>query len=40
VPPFKYRLGAEVTEQHGHRCFLRWVPLPDTQQTIENLEKL
>jgi len=23
---FYHRLGAEVTEQHGHRCFLRWVP--------------
>ncbi len=23
---FYYRLGAEVTEQYGHRCFLRWVP--------------
>jgi GNAT superfamily N-acetyltransferase len=23
---FYYRLGAEVTEQHGNRCLLRWVP--------------
>ena len=23
---FYYRLGAEITEQHGNRCFLRWVP--------------
>jgi GNAT superfamily N-acetyltransferase len=23
---FYHRLGAEVTEQHGNRCFLRWVP--------------
>jgi GNAT superfamily N-acetyltransferase len=23
---FYYRLGAEMTEQHGNRCFLRWVP--------------
>jgi GNAT superfamily N-acetyltransferase len=23
---FYYRLGAELIEQHGHRCFLRWVP--------------
>jgi GNAT superfamily N-acetyltransferase len=23
---FYHRLGAEITEQHGHRCFLRWVP--------------
>ncbi|MBW4488349.1 MAG: GNAT family N-acetyltransferase [Trichocoleus desertorum ATA4-8-CV12] len=23
---FYHRLGAEVTEQHGYRCFLRWVP--------------
>jgi GNAT superfamily N-acetyltransferase len=22
---FYHRLGAEGTEQHGHRCFLRWV---------------
>jgi GNAT superfamily N-acetyltransferase len=23
---FYHRLGAEVTEQHGNRCLLRWVP--------------
>jgi GNAT superfamily N-acetyltransferase len=23
---FYHRLGAEITEQHGNRCFLRWVP--------------
>ena len=23
---FYDRLGAEITEQHGSRCFLRWVP--------------
>jgi GNAT superfamily N-acetyltransferase len=23
---FYDRLGAEITEQHGNRCFLRWVP--------------
>jgi len=23
---FYYRLGAKMTEQHGNRCFLRWVP--------------
>jgi hypothetical protein len=22
---FYYRLGAEITEQHGNRCFFRWV---------------
>jgi GNAT superfamily N-acetyltransferase len=22
---FYHRLGAEITEQHGNRCFLRWV---------------
>ena len=33
---FYRRLGAEVTEQHGYRCFLRWVPSPDIQQAIEN----
>jgi GNAT superfamily N-acetyltransferase len=26
---FYDRLGAEVTEQHGHRCFLRWFPWAD-----------
>lgn len=26
---FYDRLGAEVTEQHGNRCFLRWVPWAD-----------
>lgn len=23
---FYYRLGAEIVEQQGNRCFLRWVP--------------
>ena len=23
---FYYRLGAEITERQGNRCFLRWVP--------------
>ena len=23
---FYDRLGADITEQHGNRCFLRWVP--------------
>ncbi|MBW4622756.1 MAG: GNAT family N-acetyltransferase [Cyanosarcina radialis HA8281-LM2] len=23
---FYQRLGAEVTEQHGNRCFLKWLP--------------
>jgi GNAT superfamily N-acetyltransferase len=23
---FYDRLGAEITEQHGNRCFLKWVP--------------
>lgn len=23
---FYNRLGAEITEQHGNRCFLKWVP--------------
>jgi GNAT superfamily N-acetyltransferase len=23
---FYHRLGAEITEQNGNRCFLRWVP--------------
>ena len=23
---FYHRLGAEVIEQHGYRCFLKWVP--------------
>ncbi|MEA5507330.1 GNAT family N-acetyltransferase [Halotia wernerae UHCC 0503] len=23
---FYHRLGAEITEQQGNRCFLRWVP--------------
>ncbi|NJR53008.1 MAG: GNAT family N-acetyltransferase [Leptolyngbyaceae cyanobacterium CSU_1_3] len=23
---FYHRLGAEIMEQHGNRCFLRWVP--------------
>jgi GNAT superfamily N-acetyltransferase len=23
---FYHRLGAEITEQHGNRCFLKWVP--------------
>jgi GNAT superfamily N-acetyltransferase len=24
---FYHRLGAEITEQYGNRCFLRWVPI-------------
>jgi GNAT superfamily N-acetyltransferase len=24
---FYHRLGAEITEQHGNKCFLSWVPL-------------
>jgi GNAT superfamily N-acetyltransferase len=27
---FYHRLGAEITEQHGNRCFLRWVPWATT----------
>jgi GNAT superfamily N-acetyltransferase len=23
---FYHRLGAKITEQHGNRCFFRWVP--------------
>ena len=23
---FYNQLGAEITEQHGHQCFLRWIP--------------
>lgn len=23
---FYHRLGAEITEQHGNRCFWRWIP--------------
>lgn len=23
---FYHRLGAEITEQHGNQCFLRWIP--------------
>lgn len=23
---FYHRLGAEITEQHGNRCFLKWIP--------------
>jgi GNAT superfamily N-acetyltransferase len=23
---FYQRLGAEITEQHGNRCFLKWIP--------------
>lgn len=23
---FYHQLGAKITEQHGNRCFLRWVP--------------
>ncbi|AFZ26742.1 acetyltransferase [Cylindrospermum stagnale PCC 7417] len=23
---FYHRLGAEISERHGNRCFLRWVP--------------
>ena len=26
---FYERLSAEITEQHGNRCFLRWVPWAD-----------
>lgn len=26
---FYDRLGAEITEQHGNQCFLRWVPWAD-----------
>jgi GNAT superfamily N-acetyltransferase len=26
---FYHRLGAKITEQHGNRCFLRWVPWSD-----------
>jgi GNAT superfamily N-acetyltransferase len=26
---FYHRLGAKVTEQHGNRCLLRWVPWAD-----------
>jgi GNAT superfamily N-acetyltransferase len=29
---FYDRLGAEITEQHGNRCFLRWVPISQTSQ--------
>jgi GNAT superfamily N-acetyltransferase len=25
---FYHRLGAEITEQHENRCFLRWIPQP------------
>lgn len=28
---FYHRLGAEITEQHGNRCFLRWVPFINQQ---------
>jgi GNAT superfamily N-acetyltransferase len=27
---FYHRLGAKITEQHGNRCFLRWVPWATT----------
>jgi GNAT superfamily N-acetyltransferase len=27
---FYHRLGAEISEQHGNRCFLRWIPLSST----------
>jgi GNAT superfamily N-acetyltransferase len=27
---FYHRLGAEITEQYGNRCFLRWVPWATT----------
>lgn len=27
---FYHRLGAEITEQHGNRCFLQWVPWATT----------
>jgi len=23
---FYYRLGADITKQHGNRCFLKWIP--------------
>ncbi|NER82091.1 MAG: GNAT family N-acetyltransferase [Leptolyngbya sp. SIO1D8] len=26
---FYHRLGAEITEQHGDRCLLRWIPWED-----------
>lgn len=26
---FYDRLGAEITEQHGNRCFFRWIPWAD-----------
>lgn len=29
---FYERLGAEVTQQHDNRCFLRWVPWADALQ--------
>ena len=32
---FYERLGAEITEQHGNRCFLRWIPWKAKQQVDE-----
>ncbi|MBD2719997.1 GNAT family N-acetyltransferase [Synechococcus sp. FACHB-909] len=32
---FYRRFGADVTEQHGHRCFLRWVPWPVAEHVDE-----
>ncbi|MBW4517869.1 MAG: GNAT family N-acetyltransferase [Timaviella obliquedivisa GSE-PSE-MK23-08B] len=32
---FYKRLGAEITEQHGNRCFLRWIPWADVQPMSE-----
>ncbi|BAU12440.1 GCN5-related N-acetyltransferase [Leptolyngbya sp. NIES-3755] len=26
---FYDRIGAEITEQHGNRCFLKWIPWAD-----------
>lgn len=25
---FYHRLGAEITDRHENRCFLRWIPQP------------
>lgn len=32
---FYHRLGAEITEQHGNRCFLRWVPWTELSPKIK-----
>ena len=32
---FYERLGAEITEQHSNRCFLRWIPWKAKQQVDE-----